>query len=160
MKTCLKERKSRFWRSIKIERIAQMAEPISNIPDLSSEFIFQASRSSGPGGQNVNKVNSKIELRFNITDSLLLTEEQKQILLSKLANKINLEGFLVVVSQRDRSQIANKEDVIRKTYELLEKALKPVKPRKSTKPSRSSIEKRLNEKRIKGEIKQSRQRIE
>lgn len=160
MKTCLKERKSRFWRSIKIERITQMAESISNIPDLSSEFIFQASRSSGPGGQNVNKVNSKIELRFNITDSLLLTEEQKQILLSKLANKINLEGFLVVVSQRDRSQIANKEDVIRKTYELLEKALKPVKPRKSTKPSRSSIEKRLNEKRIKGEIKQSRQRIE
>lgn len=137
-----------------------MTEPLINIPDLSAEFIFQASRSSGPGGQNVNKVNSKIELRFNILNSLLLTEEQKQILQSKLANKINTEGFLVVVSQRDRSQIANKEDVIRKTYEILAKALKPVKHRKSTKPTRSSIEKRLNEKRIKGEIKQARQKVE
>lgn len=137
-----------------------MTESILNIPDLSAEFIFQTSRSSGPGGQNVNKVNSKVELRFCISDSSLLTEEQKEILQSKLANKINLEGFLVVVSQRDRSQIANKEDVISKTYEMLAKALKPVKPRKSTKPSRSSIEKRLNEKRIKGEIKQRRQKIE
>jgi ribosome-associated protein len=137
-----------------------MAESISNIPDLSAEFIFQTSRSSGPGGQNVNKVNSKVELRFNIADSLFLTEDQKAVLLSKLANKINQEGFLVVVSQRDRSQIANKEDVISKTYEILAKALRPVKPRKNTKPTRSSIEKRLNEKRIKGEIKQSRQKIE
>jgi ribosome-associated protein len=137
-----------------------MAESISNIPDLSAEFIFQTSRSSGPGGQNVNKVNSKVELRFSIADSILLSEEQKEILQSKLANKINTEGILVVVSQRDRSQIVNKEDVIRKTYEMLAKALQPVKPRKSTKPSRSSIEKRLNEKRIKGEIKQNRQKIE
>lgn len=137
-----------------------MNESILNIPDLSAEFIFQTSRSSGPGGQNVNKVNSKVELRFRISDSLLLSDGQKEILMAKLANKINLEGFLVVVSQRDRSQLANKEDVIRKTYEMLAKALKPVKPRKNTKPSRSSIEKRLNEKRIKGEIKQNRQKIE
>jgi ribosome-associated protein len=137
-----------------------MAESISNIPDLSAEFIFQTSRSSGPGGQNVNKVNSKVELRFSIADSILLSEEQKEILQSKLANKINMEGILVVVSQRDRSQIVNKEDVIRKTYEMLAKALQPVKPRKSTKPTRNSIEKRLNEKRIKGEIKQNRQKID
>lgn len=137
-----------------------METSISNIPDLSAEFLFQASRSSGPGGQNVNKVNSKIELRFNIQDSLLLSEAQKEILLLKLANKINTDGFLVVVSQRDRSQIANKEDVINKTYEILAKALKPIKPRKNTKPTRSSVEKRLNEKRIKGEIKQNRQKIE
>lgn len=137
-----------------------MTDPLTTIPDISAEFIFQTSRSSGPGGQNVNKVNSKVELRFHIANSQLLTEEQKEILLTKLSSKINLEGYLLVVSQKDRSQLANKEDVIRKTYEMMSKALRPVKSRKSTKPTRTSIEKRLNEKRIKAEIKQSRQKIE
>jgi ribosome-associated protein len=137
-----------------------MTEEILNIPDLSAEFIFQASRSSGPGGQNVNKVNSKIELRFNIQDSSVLTENQKEILLSKLSAKISLDGFLIVVSQRDRSQLINKEDAIRKTYEMLAKALRPVKRRKSTRPTRSSVEKRLTEKRIKADIKQNRQKID
>jgi ribosome-associated protein len=137
-----------------------MTEDISNIPDLSAEFIFQASRSSGPGGQNVNKVNSKIELRFNIQNSSVLTENQKEILLSKLSAKISTDGFLIVVSQRDRSQLVNKEDTIRKTYEMLAKALRPVKRRKSTRPTRSSVEKRLSGKRIKADIKQNRQKID
>ena len=137
-----------------------MSEAILNIPDLSAEFIFQASRSSGPGGQNVNKVNSKIELRFNIQNSLILTDDQKEILLSKLSAKISLDGFLIVVSQRDRSQLVNKEDAIRKLYELIEKALRPVKRRKSTRPTRSSVEKRLTGKRIKADIKQSRQKLD
>ena len=136
-----------------------MSGEISLVPDLSGEFNFQASRSSGPGGQNVNKVNSKVELRFNISDSSLLTDDQKEILLSKLSTKINAEGFLVIVSQRDRSQLANKEDVIQKAYLLIEKALRPVKKRKSTRPTRSSIEKRLNEKRLKSDIKQNRQKL-
>lgn len=135
-----------------------MTESPLNIPDLYSEFTFQSSRSSGPGGQNVNKVNSKVELRFNIPNSSLITDDQKQILLAKLSTKINGEGFLIIISQRDRSQLVNKEDAIRKTYELIEKALRPVKKRKSTKPSRSSIEKRLTEKRIKSNIKQYRQK--
>lgn len=135
-----------------------MTESLLNIPDLSSEYTFQSSRSSGPGGQNVNKVNSKVELRFNIPNSSLLTDDQKQILLAKLSTKINGEGFLIVVSQRDRSQLVNKEDAIRKAYELIEKALRPVKKRKVTKPSRSAIEKRLTEKRIKSNIKQYRQK--
>ena len=137
-----------------------MSEEILSVPDLSSEFIFQASRSSGPGGQNVNKVNSKIELRFNIQNSSVLTDNQKEILLSKLAAKISLDGFLIVVSQRDRSQLVNKEDAIRKTYELIEKALRPVKRRKSTRPTRSSVEKRLTGKRIKADIKQNRQKLD
>jgi Fe-S-cluster containining protein len=145
---------------IKVEKENAMSEVISNIPDLSSEFVFQASRSSGPGGQNVNKVNSKIELRLNIRDSAVLSENQKEILLTKLSAKINAEGFLIVVSQRDRSQLVNKEDAVRKTYELIEKALRPVKHRKSTKPTRSSIEKRLTEKRIKSDIKQNRQKLD
>ena len=137
-----------------------MPEAISSIPDLSSEFLFQASRSSGPGGQNVNKVNSKIELRFHIQNSLILSDHQKEILLSKLASRISAEGFLIVVSQRDRSQLSNKEDAIGKAYELMEKALRPVKRRKRTRPTRSSVEKRLTEKRIKSDIKQNRQRLD
>ncbi|OFZ01567.1 MAG: peptide chain release factor 1 [Bacteroidetes bacterium RIFOXYC12_FULL_35_7] len=137
-----------------------MSEAILNIPDLSAEFIFQASRSSGPGGQNVNKVNSKIELRFNIQNSSVLTDDQKEILLSKLSSKLSIEGFLIVISQRDRSQLVNKEDAIRKLYELIEKALRPVKRRKSTRPTRSSVEKRLTGKRIKADIKQSRQKLD
>lgn len=137
-----------------------MSEAISNIPDLSAEFVFQASRSSGPGGQNINKVNSKIELRFNIHDSLLLTDNQKEILSTKLSTKISADGFLIVVSQLDRSQLVNKEDAIKKTYELIEKALRPIKRRRSTKPTRSSVEKRLTGKRIKAEIKQNRQKLD
>jgi len=137
-----------------------MSETIINIPDLSSEFIFQASRSSGPGGQNVNKVNSKIELRFNIQDSSILSENQKEVLTSKLSTKISTEGFLIIVSQRDRSQLVNKEDAISKFYQLIEKALRPVKHRKSTRPTRSSVEKRLTGKRIKADIKQNRQKLE
>ena len=137
-----------------------MSEAILNIPDLSAEFIFQASRSSGPGGQNVNKVNSKIELRFNIQNSSILTDDQKEILLSKLSSKLSIEGFLIVISQRDRSQLVNKEDSIRKLYELIEKALRPAKRRKSTRPTRSSVEKRLEGKRIKADIKQSRQKLD
>jgi len=130
------------------------------IPDLSSEFIFQASRSSGPGGQNVNKVNSKVELRFNIQNSAILSDNQKEILLSKLTAKISSDGFLIVISQGDRSQLVNKEDAINKLYRLLEKALKPVKTRKRTKPTKGSIEKRLTEKRIKSDIKQNRQKLD
>jgi ribosome-associated protein len=129
-----------------------------NLPDLSSEFQFFASRSSGPGGQNVNKVNSKVELRFNIHDSVILTDEQKQKLLEKLANRLTESGELIVISQRDRSQLANKEDAIEKAYLLIHKALKPVKKRKITRPTIGSIEKRLSGKRIKSEIKQNRQR--
>lgn len=129
------------------------------LPDFTAEFEFATSRSSGPGGQNVNKVNSKVELRFDIPKSELLTAEQKEILQQKLASKITADGVLCITSQRDRSQLANKEDVVSKFYELLRKALKPVKPRKKTKPSKSSVEKRLSSKRIKSEIKQSRQRL-
>ena len=137
-----------------------MSDFIVNIPDLSAEFQFLTSRSSGPGGQNVNKVNSKVELRFDIQNSSLLTDDQKNILLVKLATKITSEGILSVVSQRDRSQLSNKEDAIEKLYLLIAKALKPVKPRKNTRPTKGSVERRLTTKRIKAEIKQNRQKFE
>ncbi len=129
-------------------------------PDFSSEFIFQASRSSGPGGQNVNKVSSKVELRFNLWGSALLDEQEKTIVAEKLANKINKEGELVLVAQTDRSQLKNKEKVIEKFYHLLEKALLPPKKRHKTKPTKASVEKRLESKRVKSMIKAIRKGLE
>lgn len=128
--------------------------------DFINEFIFQASRSSGPGGQNVNKVSSKVELRFNLWSSALLDEQEKAIIAEKLTNKINKEGELVLVAQTDRSQLKNKEKVIEKFYHLLEKALMPPKKRYKTKPTKASVEKRLESKRVKSSIKTSRKGFE
>lgn len=133
-----------------------------NIRDrnIESEFVFQTSRSSGPGGQNVNKVSSKVELRFNIEASSLLTDEEKGIILTKLANKINKDGVLVIVAQTDRSQLKNKEKVIEKFYQLIEKVLTPRKKRYKTNPTKSSIEKRLVSKKVKSQIKSARKDVD
>ncbi len=124
--------------------------------DFTPEWIFQATRSSGPGGQNVNKVSSKVELRFNYRNSLLLSEAEKAILSEKLFNKINKEDEIVLVAQTDRSQLKNKEKVIEKFYSLLKQALTPRKKRVSTRPTRASVEKRLESKRVRGSIKATR----
>ncbi|PKP32601.1 MAG: aminoacyl-tRNA hydrolase [Bacteroidetes bacterium HGW-Bacteroidetes-16] len=126
--------------------------------DFAPEWIFSASRSSGPGGQNVNKVSSKMELRFHIMDSSLLSESEKEMLTEKLANKINNEGFLVLTCQTSRSQLANKEEVIEKFYALLTKALKPRKKRVPTKPGKGSIERKLKDKKRVAEKKQWRKK--
>ncbi|MBC8488145.1 MAG: aminoacyl-tRNA hydrolase [Bacteroidetes bacterium] len=120
------------------------------------ELVFTSSRSSGPGGQHVNKVSTKVELRFHIPNSGLLNDEEKDILLIKLKNKINSEGELIIVSQDDRSQLKNKEKAIEKFYELLQKALTPPKKRKPTKPTPASKEKRLEKKRIIADKKEKR----
>jgi ribosome-associated protein len=124
--------------------------------DFLRELVFTASRSSGPGGQNVNKVSSRIELRFNITNSLLLTEDQKQILYHKLKSRITGDGDLIVVSQESRSQVKNKELAIEKFIKLIEKALKPEKKRKATRPTLRSKEHRLEAKKITSVIKKGR----
>ena len=121
--------------------------------DLNPELNFTFSRSSGPGGQNVNKVNTKVTLRFNITESDLLTNEQKNILMEKLSNQINNEGELIVISQTSRSQLKNREEAVQKFYDLLNRAFKPKKKRKSTKPTKSSKEKRLKDKKVQSEKK-------
>jgi ribosome-associated protein len=127
---------------------------------FSNEFIFQASRSSGPGGQNVNKVSSKVELRFNVADSQWLSEEEKSIIADKLGNKINSQNELVLVSQKDRSQLKNKEIVIEKFHTLLVKALTPANRRYKTKPTRSSIERRLESKKAQSAIKANRKGVD
>jgi len=124
--------------------------------DFKDELTFQATRSSGPGGQNVNKVSSKVELRFNFRSSLLLSETEKMVIAEKLANKINKEDEIVLVDQTDRSQLKNKEQVIEKFYALLERALTPRKKRIRTKPTRASVEKRLESKRVRASVKATR----
>jgi len=126
--------------------------------NFEKEFEFISSRSSGPGGQHVNKTNSKIELRFNILHSDLLSDDEKELLQKKLSSKINKEGILQIVSQKSRSQIKNKKTCIKRFYELLEEGLKIPKKRKKTKRSRRSILKRLENKKRQSEKKENRRK--
>jgi ribosome-associated protein len=115
--------------------------------DYSSELIFKTSRSSGPGGQNVNKVNTRVELRFDVNATALLNEPEKLMIFKGLAKHINKEGIIILVSQSERSQYQNKKKVIEKFNKMIQKALVPVKKRKSTYPTTAAIERRITEKR-------------
>ncbi len=124
--------------------------------DFTNELSISASRSSGPGGQNVNKVNTKVEARLNIADSNLLSDEEKELLFEKLANRINKLGELIVTSQSERTQLQNKEKAIEKLNLLIENALKVEKRRKKSKIPKSVKEKRLKDKKIRSEKKDNR----
>jgi len=116
--------------------------------EFENELIFRASRSGGKGGQNVNKVSTKIELDFDIANSELLSDEEKTVLMEKLKNKIDKSGVLRIVSQTERSQYLNKLDAISKFYKLIEKAFKKEKVRHKTRPTKVSKEERINIKKI------------
>jgi ribosome-associated protein len=125
---------------------------------IASELSLTTSRSSGPGGQNVNKVNSKVILQFDVAGSAILRDEEKEVILTKLHSKITTDGKLMLSAQGSRSQLQNKEAVIQKLDVLLTKAFQKRKARKATKPSKSSVEKRINKKKQHAQKKKWRQK--
>jgi len=129
-----------------------------NPETIAKELSFKAIRSSGAGGQHVNKVSSKVELSFDLTKSKGLSAVEKERLLLKLKNRLTKESLLILQCDEARSQYQNKNLVTKRFFELLKKALEVPKKRRPTKPSKSSVEKRLKSKRKDSEKKINRRR--
>jgi ribosome-associated protein len=126
---------------------------------LQPELNFSASRSSGPGGQNVNKVSSKMTVKFDIRNSQILTEDEKEILNIKLASRLTTEGVLILTAQNKRSQLQNKEEVSTKLELLLAKAFEKKKARKATRPSKGAVQNRIKKKKQNSEKKEWRKKL-
>lgn len=125
-----------------------------------AELNFKAVRSSGAGGQNVNKVSSKVVLTFDLNASQALSEEEKALIEMKLAARLTTESILILNCDEDRSQLKNKAIVTKRFLDLIKKALVVQKPRKATKVPKSVIKKRIKDKKNLSEIKANRKKPE
>lgn len=126
--------------------------------EILRSVTFKTSRSGGKGGQNVNKVSSKVELIFDLETAVFFNEDEKLLLKSRLENRLDSDGLLHIVSQEDRSQLLNKEKTVAKLIELLKRSLQVQKKRKPTKIPKSIIQKRLNNKAVNANKKEARKK--
>ena len=129
------------------------------LPDLSAELTYTAARGSGPGGQHVNKANTKVELRWSLASSTGFSESEKGRLSAKLATRLTQDGELVLTDHSTRSQARNREEVTKRFYAILEGALRREKPRRKTKPTLASKRRRLQGKRRRSDVKAGRGRV-
>ncbi|URC14282.1 alternative ribosome rescue aminoacyl-tRNA hydrolase ArfB [Flavobacterium sp. B183] len=130
-----------------------------DIEKIISELSFKAVRSSGAGGQNVNKVSSKVVLTFDLNVSQALSEEEKLLLQNNIGGRLTTENILILNCDEDRSQLKNKDIVIKRFLEVIKKGLHVPKVRKATKIPKSVIKKRIKDKKSVSEIKQSRKKL-
>ena len=123
------------------------------------ELTLTASRSSGPGGQHVNKADTRIQVRWNVRESGVLSDNQRRLLLRKLSTRVTEAGDLLLACDTHRSQHRNREEVLQRLADMVREALIPPRPRKKTRPSRAANEKRLQEKKERSRLKQNRGKI-
>ena len=126
------------------------------IEQLLKEVRYKTSRSSGPGGQHVNKTESRVELQWNIEESTCLLDSEKSLIKQRLQSRLRESGVLILASEKSRSQYQNREDVTKRFLELIRRSLKPIKKRKPTRPTKASRERRLDGKKKRGEVKRQR----
>ena len=125
---------------------------------LLKEVQYRTSRSSGPGGQHVNKTESRVELLWKPSESTCLDDAAKALLLRRLAGRISEEGYLQLSSQKYRSQVRNREEVNERFLRIVKAGLAPAKKRRPTRPTRASVEKRLENKKHRSEMKKGRRK--